>query len=114
MDAIATTFDALIGVTGYPIPRRSVESVALRRGLDLLSAPSQEIMVSTEFRLCEADLLMWLFRAPNVSQGGQSYNFTEEQRKDFRRRANAIYSSLGDEGDAAGSSIQYGYKGSRV
>ena len=114
MDAVKTTFDALIGVTGYPVPRRSVEAIALRRGLDLLAGPTQETMVSAEFRLCEADMLMWLYRAPNVSQGGQSYNFTEEQRRDFRRRALAIYDSLGDTGDAAGASIQYGYKGDRL
>lgn len=111
MDAVKTTFDALLGVTGYPIPRRSVEAVALRRGLDLDSSASQGVMISREFRLCEADLLMWLFRAPNVSQGGQSYNFTDEQRKDFRRRAMGIYNSLGDTGDATGSGIAYGYKG---
>lgn len=114
MDAVKTTFDALIGVTGYPIPRRSVEAVALRRGLELDPAPTTEIMVSREFRLCEADLLMWLFRAPNVAQGGQSYNFTDEQRKDFRNRARKIYDDLGDAGDAAGASIQYGYKGDRL
>lgn len=114
MDAVKTAFDALIGVTGYPVPRRSAESIALRRGLDLWAAPTQEMMTSREFRLCEADMLMWLFRAPNVSQGGQSYNFTEEQRRDFRRRAVAIYDSLGDTGDAAGASIQYGYKGDRL
>ena len=115
MDAVKTTFDALIGVTGYPVPRRSVEAIALRRGLDLTTTPvTQAIMTSTAFRLCEADMLMWLFRAPNVSQGGQSFNFTDEQRKDFRNRAKKIYSDLGDTGDADAASINYGYKGDRL
>lgn len=107
-----TNRDALLGITGYPIPQRSVEVVALRRGLDLDEGATLESMVSRPFRLCEADLLMWLLRAPNVSQGGQSYNFTEEQRKDMRRRANAIYTEEGE--NAAGAAIAYGYKGAWI
>lgn len=114
MEAVKTTFDALVGITGYPIPRRSAEAVALRRGLDLDAEPTSEGMAGKVFRLCEADLLMWLFRAPNVSQGGQAYNFTDEQRRDFRRRAMKIYSDLGDMGDAAGSGVVYGYKGTSL
>lgn len=114
MEAVKTTYDALIGITGYPIPRRSAEAVALRRGLVLDAEPSAEVMAGRRFRLCEADLLMWLFRAPNVSQGGQSYNFTDEQRRDFRRRAMRIYNELGDIGDAVGSGIVYGYKGTSL
>lgn len=88
--------------------------MALRRGLDLTAEPTQATMTSTEFRLCEADMLMWLFRAPNVSQGGQSYNFTDEQRRDFRNRAKKIYADLGDTADAEAASIAYGYKGDRL
>lgn len=106
--------DALLGVTGYPIPQRTVEAVALRRELDLDGGASASSMKSASFRLCEADLLMWLLRAPNVSQGGQSYNFTDEQRKDFRRRAMAIYEALGENDEAGVSGIKYGYKGTRL
>ena len=108
-----SVFEALIGVTGYPIPYRTVKTIALRRGLDMTAEPTETLVTSREFRLCEADLLMWLFRAPNVSQGGQSYNFTDEQRRDFRNRAKSIYGDLGETADAA-SGVQYGYKGDRV
>ena len=53
-------------------------------------------------------------RAPNVGQGGQSYNFTDEQRRDFRNRAKAIYDDLGEVADGDSAGIRYGYKGSRV
>lgn len=109
-----TVFESLIGVTGYPIPQRTVLTIAMRRNLDMEAVPDKALVTSREFRLCEADLLMWLSRAPNVGQGGQSYNFTDEQRKDFRNRAKAIYTELGEEADAAATGIQYGYKGSRV
>ena len=109
-----TVFDALIGVTGYPIPARTVKTISLRRRLELNTVPSEELVTSREFRLCEADLLMWLSRAPNVGQGGQSYNFTDEQRRDFRNRAKAIYDDLGEVADGDSAGIRYGYKGSRV
>ena len=109
-----TVFEALIGVTGYPIPARTVQTIALRRELNMNATPDKTLVTSREFRLCEADLLMWLYRAPNVGQGGQSYNFTDEQRKNFRNRAKAIYDALGEEADSAASGIAYGYKGSRV
>ena len=109
-----TVFDALIGVTGYPIPSRTVKTISIRRGLDIDADPDQQLLVSREFRLCEADLLMWLFRAPNVGQGGQSYNFTDEQRKNFLNRAKAIYDALGETADSAATGIRYGYKGDRV
>ena len=109
-----TVYEALIGVTGYPIPSRTVQTIALRRNLDLTAQPTKTLVTSREFRLCEADLLMWLFRAPNVGQGGQSYNFTDEQRRNFRQRAKAIYDALGETADSASTGIQYGYKGDRV
>ena len=109
-----TVYEALIGITGYPIPSRTVQTVSLRRGLDMDAVPDQTLVVSREFRLCEADLLMWLSRAPNVGQGGQSYNFTDEQRRDFRNRAKAIYNALGEEADSASCGIQYGYKGQNI
>lgn len=105
--------EALLGVTGYPVPQRTIEAVARRRGLDLDEGASSASMVTPSFRLCEADLLMWLLRAPNVSQGGQSYNFTDEQRRDFLRRARAIYGEL-DPGALDTIGGNYGYKGTRL
>lgn len=109
-----TNREALTGITGYPVPCNSINAIALRRGLGLDDTASPEEIKSRAFRLCEADMLMWLFRAPNVSQGGQSYNFTDEQRADFRRRATAIYNDCGDDLDRKANGVQYGYKGTRL
>lgn len=105
--------EALIAVTGYPIPTRTAEAIALRRGVSLTDAPTRENTTSKAFRLCEADVYRWLADAPNVSQGGQSFNFTDAQREQFRRKANAIYSAL-DETESATIGVVYGYKGSRL
>ena len=105
-----TNRDTLLGITGFPVPERTIEAIALRRDIDLNGRADRDVMAGRAFRLCEADILMWLSRTPNVSQGGQSYTFSEAQRAEFAHRARGIYSeqgeTVGDEGI-----LSYGYKG---
>lgn len=54
---------------------------------------------------------MWLSQAPNVSQGGQSYTFDNEQRLKFSNAALAIY---GDYKEDNTPKTTFGYKGSRL
>ena len=70
-------------------------------------------MQSDAFRLATADLWIWLSAAPNISQGGQSYSFNDQQRKEMRDRALAIIDELEEE-NAGEPQIKYGYKGSRL
>ena len=105
-----TILDELRGINNYPIPVDVIVGVCRKRGIDGM----QTATVGTHdnaYRLAEADLLMWLSRAPNVSQGGQSYTFSEDQRREFRNAAEAVF----DELEAAdGAKPVYGYKGSRM
>lgn len=101
--------EALRGISAYPIPPRTLSETAARRGVDLLEESTPAIVVSASFRLCQADLLLWLSMAPDISQGGQTYSFTDEQREAMRRRANRLYEEL----EASSSArVSYGYKGS--
>lgn len=104
-----TVLEALKGINAYPIPQRTIEEVAARRGLSLASEADVYVLTGTQYRLAHADLLMWLSYAPNVSQGGQSYSFSEDQRAQLRRNAEGM---IADAGGASGAS--YGYKGSRL
>lgn len=106
-------FDSLLAISAYPIPQRTIEAAALKRGLDTEAEMLYDMYREAQYRLATADLMMWLYYAPNVSQGGQSYNLTDAQREDFRRRARAIYDELGDEDDK-NSGIRYGYKGENL
>ena len=108
-----TILDSLLAISAYPIPMRTVEAVATKRGLDTAAEVQYATFASASYRLASADLMMWLYYAPNVSQGGQSYSLTDAQRADFRRRARAIYDELGDE-EGQGSGIRYGYKGENL
>jgi hypothetical protein len=107
-----TILESLKGVNAYPVPLRTLVEIAERRGLSLTSEATQADLRGKDYKLATADLLLWLSLAPNISQGGQSYSFTDEQRQQFRNRANALFDEFGEET----SSVQptYGYKGSRL
>lgn len=107
-----TNLDALKSVNAYPIPLRTLVETAERRGVELTDEATQERLHSKEFRLAKADLLLWLSLAPNISQGGQSFSFTDEQRKDMRREAQAIFGELDPAANAG--CVTYGYKGDRL
>lgn len=94
------------------MPQSFFETAAASRGLALDAEITQEALNSKEYRLTYADVLMWLSKAPNVSQGGQSYTFDDDQRREFKNEALAIYDELAED-DNAPKTI-YGYKGSRL
>ena len=50
----------------------------------------------------------------NVSQGGQSYSFTDEQRKALRNQASALYRDLGENDGTGAAKATYGYKGTNL
>lgn len=107
-----TILESLKSLNAYPVPLRTLVEIAERRGLSLTSEATQADLRGKNYKLATADLLLWLSLAPNISQGGQSYSFTDEQRQQFRNRANALFDEFGEET----SSVQptYGYKGSRL
>ena len=109
----ATVLESLRGISSYPIPLRTLDETAERRGVKLTDAATQKVLNSRGYNLCKADLLLWLALAPNVTQGGQSYSFTDEQRMRFRNAAKALYKEFKDE-EAVQASTIYGYKGHRL
>lgn len=109
---MATVLEALKGVSAYPVPLRTLVETAELRGVSLTAEATQETLTGRAYRLATADLLLWLSLAPNITQGGQSFSFTDEQRQQLRNQAQALYDEL-DEVSAVTKPI-YGYKGSRL
>lgn len=107
-----SNLDALKGINAYPIPMRTLVETAERRGVELMETSRQESLKSKPYRLAKADLLLWLSLAPNITQGGQTYSFTDEQRKRMRQEAQGIYDELEPEANAG--CVTYGYKGDRL
>ncbi len=105
-----TTLEALKSVNSYPIPLRTLEEVAQRRDISLTDDCLIEDMQSAGYNLAYADLLMWLSYAPSITQGGQSYSFSDDQRMQFRNHASELYKRYANDISKA----RYGYKGSRL
>ena len=109
---MAAVLDSLKSINAYPIPLRTISDTAVCRGIDLTAEATQELMQSAGYNLAKADLLLWLSLAPDISQGGQDYSFTDEQRVQLRNQANALYKEF--EGENGKKKTIYGYKGSRL
>lgn len=105
--------EALRRLNAYPIPLSELQSICIVRALDADSDATAGVLKSADFKRATADVYLWLSEAPNVSQDGISYSFSEEQRKGFKRRAAVILNALGDDG-LSGTEVTYGYKGSRL
>ncbi|MBR5282855.1 MAG: hypothetical protein IKU22_08780 [Alistipes sp.] len=110
---MATILEALKGVNAYPVPLRTLVENAERRGLDLSAEATKELLNGADYNLVVADLLLWLSFAPDISQGGQSFSFSDEQRVQLRNRANALYKEF-DATEAGTPKPIYGYKGNRL
>lgn len=111
---MSTILEALKGINPYPIPLRTLNEVAGRRGVDLEDSLTPDVYNGKGYNLVRADLMMWLSFAPSISQGGQSYSFTDEQRTDFQNLARQLYDEYTEEEDAPIVKNIYGYKGNRL
>ena len=107
-----TTLDALKGVHSYPVQAKFIERVSFERALTLETEFTTEILNSSNFKLAEADILLWVSTAPNIQEGGIQIGIIYSDRVSLRARANAVYNSISGTG-AVVVSI-YGDKGDTV
>lgn len=101
---------ALSAINAYPIPAEAIEAICAVRGIEPANDATSAILTGKEYNLARADVLMWLSKAPNISQGGQNYSFNEYERRNLANEASAIIDDLNE--DAA--KVKYGYKGNRL
>ena len=71
---------SLRSLSSYPIPTATIEDVAEGVGLAIDTELTQELRKDKRFKRAQARVYMCLSEAPNVSQGGISYSFSEEER----------------------------------
>lgn len=103
---MVTVLESLKSVSSYPVPQATLTRVAGRRGLPLNAEATVSVLSSQTYRLAEADLMKWLAKAPNVSEGGVSFSFSSDERKSFNSEAESVYAEYGE-----GEQIEYGYIG---
>lgn len=100
---------SLNSLNAYPIPLATLQDIAEGVGLSADTELTQEIRRSREFRKAQALTYLYLSEAPNISQGGIQYSFSEDERKRMRNRAEAILDEIGDESTDTG--LVFGYMG---
>lgn len=100
---------SLRSLSSYPIPTATIEDVAEGVGLAIDTEVTQELRKDKRFKRAQARVYIFLSEAPNVSQGGISYSFSEEERRRFRLRAESLLEQIGDATSETG--VEYGYKG---
>jgi hypothetical protein len=109
-----TVLESLKSISGYPVPLRTLTDISVKRDLSLGDEATPDVLKSASYRLSKADVMVWVSFAPNVQQGGISYDLLYSDREQMRKQANAIYGDLGDEAYTAESKTKFGYKGNRL
>ncbi len=89
-----TVNEALLQLSNYPIPDKTIEKYIVVRGLisgDLFDSVMAE---SEAYKLVEADIYNWLYTSPDLVE--QEINFTQPERDNFLRLANSSYALYDD------------------
>lgn len=102
-------FQFLKSLSGYPIPSNAIENVVEGVGLVADTELTPEIRSSREYKKAQGEIYLFLSEAPNVSQGGISFSFSPEERRNFRLRAESLFDEIGESLGSFG--VEYGYKG---
>lgn len=89
--------ESLKSLTAYPVPTATLTNICDEVGLDSQAAATSERRQAKAYKRAKALVYSFLSEAPNVSQGGISYSFSEDERSRFRKRAAAILEELGDD-----------------
>lgn len=105
---MADVLTSLRGMTIYPIPASVLQECALDAGCTPDAEVTGEVRQSKEFKRAKARVLNFLSTAPNVTQQGVSFTFSQYERANFRKMAATLEAET--DGDATGAGT-YGYVG---
>ncbi len=89
--------ESLKSLTAYPVPTATLTNICDEVGLDSQAAATSERRQAKAYKRAKALVYSFLSEAPNVSQGGISYSFSEDERSRFKKRAEAILKDIAEE-----------------
>lgn len=101
--------ESLKSLSGYPIPRLSLENIAEECGLSASDDATADVRATKPFKRAKARVYILLSEAPDVSQGGITYSFSDEDKKRFRTQAQDLLGEIGDD-----MSDNYGWQGENL
>ncbi|OZT04969.1 hypothetical protein [Prevotella sp. 885] len=102
------TSNAIKAMSSYPIPAATIENIIEEAGLDAEADITKEMRASDQFKKAKALTYAFLSEAPNITQGGISYTFSEDERSRFQKKSSNLLAELGED---EGSDIPCGYIG---
>lgn len=108
-----TILQSLKSISSYPVASTTLTRVAGRWDLSLESNATSEVLRSKPYCLAEADLKIWLSKAPNVVEGGVTFNFSDTERNQFINEACATYEYF-DEPLIINIKPYFGYQGEDI
>lgn len=97
--------DSLRAITLYPINPLTTENIAEECGLAASDAVTAAVRSSKPYKRAKAKVYMYLAEAPNVSEAGASYSFTDAERDLFRKMAQALLDEVGEEDESTVDSV---------
>lgn len=103
---MGTISKSLKSLSSYPIPSATIEEVAEGLGLNPSDEVTPGIRNSNNYKLAKAGIYDFLSEAPNISQAGISYSFSNGERKRFKAKADSIRNELD-----YNNQDTYGYQG---
>lgn len=86
-----TIQQSLTSLSSYPVQQRVLNRVAVARALELGDVADTDVLASKNYQLAEADILMYLSKAPNVTEGGVQLAFSAADKTNFRNEAAYLY-----------------------
>jgi hypothetical protein len=102
-----TIGESIRAITGYPIPPAAVSNICEAHGLNADDKADMTVRSASGYNLAKADTYRYLSTAPNITQGGVSYSFSEDERDRFVNLADRLSSRYGDAGGTAPVSCGY-------
>ena len=102
-----TIMQALRSINSYPLTDEQLSMAAVSAGLDP-NSDAIGMLTKKEYTHAKANVYSLLAEAPNISQGGITFSFTSDEKKQFRSVACRLYNAIGVDVPQAS---KWGYQG---
>jgi hypothetical protein len=87
--------EALRAISNYPVPPFVINDITDEQGLNPDDDITPAIRQTTAFIKCKAAVYRFIADAPNISQGGISYNLSEDERSRMKIKADTMLDKIG-------------------
>lgn len=106
-----TILRSLQCLSAYPIPVDVMSDILLSCGLYSEDNFDADMLESKSYIIAKSKVYEYLFTAPNVSENGINFSFSDSQRDYFHSMAQMLRRKAGVEEASLANGVVFGYKG---